>query len=141
MEITRAGLEDSSTHVLNSSAIARGAVFELRIRFQQESNQDTGCNYPIDAPPFNQTSVFPLLQVSYLLGDLEFTLRSLEEDVREAFDKLDLAKLFGDTTCPIDSVQRWLQSQHRVLDEQVAHLRSVKAEAKRLVERVEGQTW
>ena len=135
------GLADSATHVLNSSTVARSAVLELRMRFEQESSNDTGCNYPIDSVKVSQetsNSAFPLLQVSYLLGDLEFILRSLEEDVREAFD-LGFAGLVGDTTCPMELVSGWLRAQHRVLDEQAIHLKRTKAEAKRLVERVEGQ--
>ncbi|KAI0701431.1 hypothetical protein C8T65DRAFT_697057 [Cerioporus squamosus] len=149
MEIAHAGVVDSAIYVSNASNVTRTAVSELRGRLLRMSNSSAHCERvdilsscakpgTLGIHQGRMASEFAILQASYLLGDVESTLQSLEEDLREAIDHRDLGRRLLHTMCPMALVDAWLQAQHRSHDVHVKHLRAVRAEAKKLLDRVGG---
>ncbi len=145
MEIVQAGVADSAVHVLHASHVTRAAVSELRGHLLQTSNSSTHCEH-VDIPvSYNEPGALghrearlALLQASYLLGDVEYTLKSLEEDLVDVMDDRHLGRRLLHTTCPMGLIDAWLQAQRRSHEEHVNHLNDVKAEAKTLLNRVGG---
>ena len=149
LEIIHAGVVDSFHHVSMASNATRVAVSELRVRLLEASESSTHHD-PLNIPSTYSdprslhlggarlVPTFALLQASYFLSDITIILKSLEEDLLDLVEVADLDRRLRRTICPIELADAWLQTQHHSHDAHAKHLRRVRAEAKKLLDRVGG---